>query len=270
VSYSRWARCRVRRDRERSRPGLDSYRGGLSKLRSREPGRGPVLRRVRRPARGRARARVSQDGDRPLLRRHRLDRARRADRPREPAQRDGPLLRDCEGGDRAARRHGREVHRGRRHGGLRRPGRPRGRCAPRRARRCRPAQRARPAERGSRAQVPDPPAATDRGQHGPGRHRDRGTARHRRRRQRRGSTRASGPARRDPARRGDAAARARRGRGGGGGPGRGKGQVRAACRLPAGRGRPPVRACARPSRARVDRHWCASGICWRRPSQTLR
>src|SRR5438874_3684062 len=40
---NRWARCRGRRDRETSGPGLDSYRGGLSKLRGRKSRGGSLL-----------------------------------------------------------------------------------------------------------------------------------------------------------------------------------------------------------------------------------
>ena len=85
--------------------------------------------------RGRRRRRAAQDGDGALLRRHRLDGARRAARPRVAAGGDGALLRRGAGGRRAPRRLGREVHRRRGDGGVRHPGRCTrttrcGRCAP--------------------------------------------------------------------------------------------------------------------------------------------
>ena len=79
-------------------------------------------------------ARAAEDRHRPLLRRARLDRPRRAPRPGDDASGDGAILRDRARGDRASRRHRREVHRRRGDGRLRRPAGARGRRAPRRAR----------------------------------------------------------------------------------------------------------------------------------------
>ncbi len=67
-----------------------------------------------------------------LLRRHRLDGAGRAARPRAAARRHVRVLRRRARGDRAARRHRREVHRRRGDGGVRRADRARGRRAARR------------------------------------------------------------------------------------------------------------------------------------------
>ena len=96
-----------------------------------------------------------------------------------------PLLRGDARGDRAPRRHGREVHRRRGHGGVRRPGRARGRRAARRACGRRHARGARRAQRGARAGLGRPDREPDRRQHGRGRRRRRRLARSRRRRQRR-------------------------------------------------------------------------------------
>ena len=112
---------------------------------------------------------------------------------------------DGEGLPRAPRRHGREVHRRCRHGGLRRADRARGRRAARPARGRRAARRAGCAERGARARLRRLAAAAHRRQHRRGRHRHGGAARHRRRRQRRRPARAGGAAGRDPDRRADAA-----------------------------------------------------------------
>jgi len=51
-----------------------------------------------------------EDGDRPLLRRHGLDLARRAPGPGAGPARPFPLLRGVSGRPPAPRRHGREVH----------------------------------------------------------------------------------------------------------------------------------------------------------------
>ena len=77
----------------------------------------------------------AQDRHGALRGRDRLDRDRRAARPRGVAPGDGALLRGSRRVRRAPRRHGGEVHRRRGDGGLRRAGRPRGRraaCRPRR------------------------------------------------------------------------------------------------------------------------------------------
>ena len=94
----------------------------------------PVLPRVRERRR-RTSGRAAQGRDRALLRRRRLDRARRVGRPGGAAGAARPLLRADEGDRRAPRRHGREVHRRRGDGGLRRAGR----CT--RTTRCGPAGR---------------------------------------------------------------------------------------------------------------------------------
>ena len=86
-------------------------------------------RSQRRPPGG-----AAQGRDRPLLRRRRVDGARRAARPGGAPQRPVLVLRVARAVDRAPRRHRREVHRRRGHGGLRRAGRARGRRAARRAR----------------------------------------------------------------------------------------------------------------------------------------
>ena len=108
-----------------------SSRGGrLLELRSHEPRRRTVLRLMRGAARrGSTASRSQEDGHRLLLRRLGVDGARRADRPGEPARRDGALFRGREDDPRTARRHRREVHRRRGHGRLRRAGGARGRRA---------------------------------------------------------------------------------------------------------------------------------------------
>ena len=144
--------------------------GRLPVLRRRESSARPVLPLVRRRTRGRhARAgdaaRASQDGHRRLLRRHRLDHPRRASGSRIPPPGHGPLLRRDEGGARAARRDGREIHRRRRDGRLRHSVRARGRRAARRARGGGDAARARQAERGARANLGRADAGAHRREH---------------------------------------------------------------------------------------------------------
>ena len=139
-------------------------------------------------------ARAAQGRHGALLRRDRLDRARRAARPGGAARAARPLLRADEGDRRAARRHGREVHRRRGDGRVRRAGRARGRraaCA---------AGGGRDAGGVPGARHPGPDRRDDRR----GRHRHGGAARDRRRGQRRRAAGAGGAAGRDPDRRGDA------------------------------------------------------------------
>ena len=112
---------------ERGRVAVSSRGGHLLELRSHEPGRCALLRLVRGAARrGSTASRSQEDSHCLLLRRVGLDRARRADRPGEPARRDGALLRGREDDPRAARWNGREVHRRRGDGRLRRAGGARG------------------------------------------------------------------------------------------------------------------------------------------------
>ena len=197
------------------RPAVASPRGGLPGVRRGEPRGSAVLRLVRRAARRGARAaRAAEDGHGAPVRRDRLDRARRAARPGEPARAPSPAT---------SRRRKAVIER---HGGtvekfigdavlavfgvpvvheddaLR-------------------AVRAAAGIREAIALLNEELArdygttldAADRRQHGRGRHRDGRAPRHRRRRRRRRPARAGGAAGRDPARRGDGAARARLGRG---------------------------------------------------------
>jgi hypothetical protein len=90
-----------------------------------------LLPGVRDAARtGGCRPRGPQDRHRPVLRRRRINLARRAPRPRVAPPDDGPVLRFDAGGARTPWRHGREVHRRRDHGGVRHPSPPRGRRFP--------------------------------------------------------------------------------------------------------------------------------------------
>ena len=140
-----------------------------------------------------------------------------ATRPRGTAPAAAPLFRDDAIRGRAPRRNGREVHRGRRDGGLRRAGRARGRCASRRAGRRRDARIARATQRGARADLGHLARGPHRHQHRRG---DRGRSPARpavRRgagRERRQAPRGGRRDERDPDERGDARSRARR-RGGG-------------------------------------------------------
>ena len=190
-------------------------------------------------------------------RRDRLDRARRAARPRGAAARDGALLRRDARGDRAPRRHGREVHRRRGHGRVRDPDRctRTTRCAPC-GRRPRCARRSRRlneelerecgvAHRGrERASTPARWWRATRPER----------SRHRRRRQRRRPPRAGGAARRDPARRATYRARPRRR------PSRAassrstlKGKTEPVAGAPAARGRRRRRAVRAPARRAAGR-----------------
>ena len=151
----------------------------LLELWTREPGGLRVLSGVldaalpRRP-----RSRGPQDRLHRVLRRDRLDRAGRAARSRVDAGRAIAVLRRDARGDRAARRDGREVHRRRRHGGVRHPGAARGRRPPGGARRGGHARRARGAEQGARARPGRHDPDAHRRQHGRGR---RGRSRRRER-----------------------------------------------------------------------------------------
>ncbi len=114
---------------------LSSARAGLPELRARERGRRALLLGLRHGARARfARARGAQGRHLPLLRPRRLHGPRGADGPggRAPPPPAVPRARPLRA--RALRGHGREVHRRRGDGGLRRSGRSRGRPGARRAR----------------------------------------------------------------------------------------------------------------------------------------
>ena len=132
-------------------------------------------------------ARAAQGRHGALLRCDRFDGARREARPGGAQGAACPVLRAYEGDRGAARRLGGEVHRRRRHGRLRRPGRPRGR----RAQGC--ARRRGDARRAPRARRPWPHRRHDRR----GRHGHRGASCDRGRGQRR---RAAGAGSRSPAR----------------------------------------------------------------------
>ena len=98
-------------------------------------------------------------------RRHGLDRARRAARPRVAPQRQGRYFDAMQAVDRAARGGGREVHRRRGHGGVRHPAAARGRRDARRSRGRRDARGSRGAERASSSasaasRSPSAPAST--------------------------------------------------------------------------------------------------------------
>ena len=123
---------------------VTSARDQLPHVRRHESGCGGLLRHVRSATpRSRRAARAAEDRERAVLRRDGLDRPRRASRPGGDAGRDGPLLRHRARRDRAAWRHGREIHRRCGHGHLRRPAAARGRRPPSRARRARAARRRR-------------------------------------------------------------------------------------------------------------------------------
>ena len=146
---------RIVRGPDRGRGALDSDRGGgrLSELRRGEPGQVPTLRvcgtAARRAiaaglreqtaircavwgARPAAHApRGAQDGHHRLLGPQGLDRARRVARSRGAARGQGPATSTSMAARaRAPRRHDREVHRRRDHGGVRAPEAARGRRAP--------------------------------------------------------------------------------------------------------------------------------------------
>ena len=125
-------RSRRRAERMSARTGYLRYSGRarVPCLWPGEPRRVQVLRQLRgRAHSGRCAAGSAQDGDGRLLRRDRVDGARRATRSRGDASHDGPLLRGDPADRGAARRHGGEVHRRRGDGGVRHPGRARGRRA---------------------------------------------------------------------------------------------------------------------------------------------
>ena len=218
-------------------------RADLRELRSGERGRLPLLPLLRGAARDcGARARAAKDGDGAVLRRDRLDRTGRVDGSGGAAGAAGAVLRADEGDRRGTRRHGREVHRRRGDGGLRRARAARGRRA------SRVPGGGRDARRLPRARDQRP----DRRHHRRGRHRHRRAARDRRCGQRRrppGAGRCSG---RGADRRRDARARARRGRGGAGGAADAEGEGRAGSGVPADLG---ARR-ARPAASR--RRWSAA------------
>src|SRR5919204_664423 len=155
----------------------------LPELRVAGPGHLAVLRdlRARAPARARHRRGAQARVD-PVRGRHGLDRARRAPGPRAPALRPLHLLLRDVRGDRVMGRDGREVHRRRDHGRLRRPRRPRGRRRTRPPRLARHAVAARRAQRGApratRGRAPDQdrrePGRGDRARRCPDRADDRG------------------------------------------------------------------------------------------------
>ena len=110
--------------------GLASSCAHLRELRAGQSAGRQLLQRLRRGARGGGgAARVPQDGHGAVLRRDRVDGARRVDRPGGAARAAGALLRADEGDRRVARRHGGEVHRRRGDGGVRHPAGARGRRA---------------------------------------------------------------------------------------------------------------------------------------------
>ena len=199
-------------------------------MRSREPGRDEVLRRVRHPAdRGADRgSRGPQARDGALRGRGRFDRPRRAAGPRGAPGAYGPLLRDDAPDHRGARRHGREVHRRCCDGGLRHPERARGRCSPGGPGRGGDPRRAvrtqRPTRGGARVRHPLP----YRRHHRRGRRGRRGKPDdigHRGHGQHRRAARAGGAAGRDPDRAAHLLAGPRRRRGRGPRADRGQGQV---------------------------------------------
>src|SRR6266851_5166425 len=171
-------------------PVLDSACGNLPFLRQGASGRVPVLSLLHcaadRAAAGHARGAQGRLGA--LLRPGRLHRRLGGGRPRGRARPHPPLPRPPAGGDRAARRHGREVHRRCGHGRLRRPARARGR---RRAGRPRRPAYPRGDRRAERGRSQPGAAGADRDQQRRGRRRPRGASRagrgdrHRRRRQHR-------------------------------------------------------------------------------------
>ncbi len=113
----------------------------------------------------------AEDDHRRLLRPRRLDGPWGAARPGVASPGHGPLLRGDERGPRAARREGREVHRGRGHGRLRHPCHPRGRRPTRRAGSCADARHAQIPERRLRTRERRPNRGARRCQHGRGRRR---------------------------------------------------------------------------------------------------
>ena len=154
-----------------------------------------------------------QDSHGAVLRRHGLDRPGRAARPGVAPHRHRPLLPGDARGDRAPRRHRREVHRRRGHGPLRCTACARGRRAASRTRCGGHARAGRRAQRGARAGARRPPPGAHRRQHRRGGHGRRDGGRHARDRRRgqRGRAAATGRgAGRDPHR--DRDPRAREGR----------------------------------------------------------
>ena len=153
----------------------------LRELRAGQSAGRRLLQQLRRGARDHGGvARGSQDGDGAVLRLDGLDGARGADRSGGAAGAAGALLRADEGDRRVARRHGREVHRRRGDGGVRRSRGARGRRAAGLPGGGGDARRA----AGARDRRPD------RREHGRGGDRDGGAARDRGRGQRRGALRA--------------------------------------------------------------------------------
>ena len=132
----------------------------LLQLRTTEPGRRAVLRALRRAARRGPRGRAARgaEGHHGALRRPRgLHEQERTARPRGRARHAHALLRAAPGGARAPRRDGREVHRRRGDGGLRRSDGARGRPRARRPGGARDPRRDGGDERaGSRARPPRP------------------------------------------------------------------------------------------------------------------
>ena len=191
----------------------DSTNGRLSPLRRGQPGSCTVLPCLWSSARGPCScARDAEDGDDRLHRRHRLDAARRETRRGDLPARHLALLHRGQPRPRTSRRNGREVHRRRSHGGVRDPGRPRGRRAARGSRRRRDAGGAGRPERAATRGVRDRARHEDRHQHGRGDRRRsvrRSRIRHRGRGRSGAAPGGSGQPRRDPDRRHDAPARAR-------------------------------------------------------------
>ena len=152
VPWDRRGRVACRAEPLGRRRHIDSSRAGMRELRLRVGPRVHVLPPMRHGVGRGAPSRAAQDGDRPVLRPDRLDRARRDARSRTAACAARALLRADEGDRRAARRQRREVHRRRRDGRVRRAGAARGRRAAGGAGGCRDAgcaARARAARDGS-------------------------------------------------------------------------------------------------------------------------
>ena len=101
---------------------LSSGGGRLCRLPRRAPGRRPFLPGLRDNGRRPGRGRRAQGRHRPVRRSRRLHEPRGAAGSRGRARRAGALRGAAAGGARALRRHGREVHRGRRDGPVRRAG----------------------------------------------------------------------------------------------------------------------------------------------------
>ena len=175
-------------------------------------------------AAGGAHPRAAEDGDGPLLRPHRLDRARRVARSGALARAARALLRADEGDRRAPRRQRGEVHRRCGDGRVRRAGR----CT--RTTRC---ARVRAAAEMRDALPELGLQGADRRHDRRGRDRDGGAAGDGRRGQRGRPAGAGGAAGRGADRAADARARSRRGRGRAGRAARAEGQGRAGSRLPA-------------------------------------